>query len=590
MKNDNCETAFDKLSEQDDFVAVLNEINWLYKKGTFENALPSANLPRVRRLPLEKRSDLFSLTQQLKNLLTRNPELARRQNLLRYYEARAIVIEVYDYFNKIDKKESEELIAEGTKLLTSTFLPSATEYPPEERAVLKTKIRFACAGVNELYKKRDYPRAERLAAMLYDFTLESLVKENDPCWGTIGFITYVQGKIYRGLANYSLANAKYAESCEAYHRRAIHKGDDENIQFSKWKAGISLGLGIGFTNLTRGYIDSALQSLIPARTLLLDCGGRFYQSYLDFLIASAKRAYSGNSNRSLLEKSIALLQECETRFDEEHLEVRYRASLELAISYFHIGDDAACQNKLSEVERYAKKRNDQKFLARCLIASSHLARKQGRFEAAKQISQRAIEAAEGFREVLCEARLALGQAEEALEQYDEAYANIESAIKSMQSPGQTRGELFPVNHKILAMCYLSLTRVCLAIHKFGEAEEHFDKWEQIKPQIKHQFVHDFAAEIRERVEGLEKPFVIEPEQVFAADADDLKRKYKFFQELLKEWLLEQAQRRTTKTKGAAELLGISRQAIYNWKNDPSPQTKLKNHRARLTKNDRKHQK
>ena len=484
---------------------------------------------------------------------------------MRYYEARALIFEIYDYFNLIDKNESEKLIEQSKTLINSDFRHSiSADLPKEERGLLKTKVRFACAGINEIYKKRDYQDAERLMSILYNFVHEVLVKEDDPCWGTLGLLAYIQGKIFRGLAKYQLASQKYAESCEAYHRRALCKRDDENIKFSKWKSGISLGLGIGFTDLTRGYIDRAMNSLIPARTLLLDCGGEFYQTYLDFLIASAKRAYSGNSNRNLLEKAIELLLECEIKFNEEHHEEKYRAGLELAIAFYHFGDYPACKRKLLDVETYATKENNKKLLERCLIASSHLARKQGHNAEAERVAEEAIKRAEGFREVSSEALLALAQVQADSKNYGDAYHTVEKARRLIHSPEETEGDLFPINFKILAMCYLTSTHICLAMHKLAEAEEDFQQWKKIKPTIKHQFTHDFANLIEEGIENLQKPFVIEPYEIFLKDGN---RKYDFFRRLLQQWLVKQVERKTTEVKAIAETLGVSRTIIYDWKKD-----------------------
>src|SRR3954451_882200 len=100
MKKDRRGRAADAPGEQDDFVALLDAINHLYKQGTFENPLPVTPRRRGKRLPLEKRSDLFALTQRLKRLLAEDAERAGKQNPLRYYEGRAIIVEIYDYFNK----------------------------------------------------------------------------------------------------------------------------------------------------------------------------------------------------------------------------------------------------------------------------------------------------------------------------------------------------------------------------------------------------------------------------------------------------------------------------------------------------------
>jgi tetratricopeptide (TPR) repeat protein len=551
-----------------EFLKLKLEIKTLYKKGIFEDEANKNN-----HSFLETRSPLFAKTVQMKDLLHKHQAQLLEKYEGEVFEARALVYEVLDYFNEIE--EAQSLIAESEQLIHKELKLEIIGTSNEN--LIKGKVRFICAGINELYKAREYDKAEKLATPLYEFVTQKLVSTNNPYWGTIGLITYIQGKIYRGLSRYNDAIGKYMESCEAYHKRSELKEDELNRNFSQWKIGISMGLGLGFTHLRRGFIDLALQCLIPARVLLIERGGKYHQTYLNQLIASAKRCEAGSTNKKLLDEAIELLKRCEKNFDNGHDEDRHRASLELALAYYHYGKSEECRNSLKEIEMYASQYNKYKLHIQALIAQSHMMRRWKQPEKAEEIAREAlkIQDAEKYTEVYCEALLAYGQALEALgdalpkskeleklpEEYDKARLQYEKALARL-NPLDKKQNQTVTNPKISAMSHLLLTKLSLKEYKFSDAERHYKQWQKLKLSIKHTFIHEVAQDLGIRISEIEKPFIITSEDLFESSKPG--KKLRRFKDDLHRWLVIQTKRKNLSQRDAINLIGTSPKTYKKW--------------------------
>ena len=387
--------------------------------------------------------------------------------------------------------------------------------------------------------------------MLYEFVKTRLATDNNPSYGTLGLITYQQGRVLRQLSFFDEAGEKFTGSCQHYYDRSNKQKDtEEDRTFCIWKAGLCLGLGLGISNYTRGYLTRALQCVIPARTMLLGRGGKINHAYVDLIYASIRRAFAGEKRRAMSIEAVEVLKNCYETFSNNP-RYRSRAAFELALAFFYLGDLNNSERSVSEVEAYSRGMEDFKWIAKSLILQSRILQKRGTSEFLQESSRKAEEAYKyslGNDQTLCEALLCKGEIQLELGCFEEAETSYQKALDIIKGRK---------NPKIEGSCYLHLANLNIRRKNFIEAKQYFSEWKKLSHEVEHGFVRETAAKIDYELKELNRAFVID-------SSDDLN--YKHHIKTLQQWLVRQAIAReeSPDLSMIARTIGISRKTLYEW--------------------------
>lgn len=498
---------------------------------------------------------LLSDVHTLKTLVEQNKEALRSKDPFTYFKTKCMIYEVRDYFNLIDANESREVCDEGTLVAQNLPVKVGPNISPQERRIIRERIRFCVAHANELYRSNYYEAAREKVLGLYNFVLEELRDETLPCFGTLAQLTYFLGKAHRQMAEYDKAEKYFAESIEYCYKRAEIKNKPSEYSFSNYKAAVSLGLGIGWVNFTRGYLTRALYNITPARLTLCNTGDIFNKAYLDLMYGSIKRSQAG-VDHSKLQEAIGIISQSFHIFKEKgHKRYLAKAAFELALAFNLTGNAEEAERALKIVEQIAEERHDYRWQSHALVVRSRVQRNMGKYIEAVEFAELAFKKAEMNRQALCmiDALIARGEAKIACQEYAAGRNDFEVALSLNEGKAPyalTIGR--SVNPKIYAVCHLYIARsYALEGHEM-DAKESFQKWDK-GVAIEHMCIHNLARSVKADIDNLGRSF-------FIKSSENLSYKERLRE--LREWLLEQAElKEPNNISKRAKILGITRSRL-----------------------------
>jgi tetratricopeptide (TPR) repeat protein len=557
----------------DDFKARLEQIEQEYRREHFTPELKTA-------------------TKNLYEFLCANED---RETTAEYWKGHTLVYELNDMLH-LDKSESINKRAKKVGQRIRYDLreideewDTRGEVGLEERRLLQEKVLYCACRANELKRAGDIDKAKELFEWLLKFTSTKLQKPVVlPCLGIQANLTYQLGSVYRKLELHDEAEDMYSRTLEYLRLRAADRGEGDPGEraVSVRQQAMAVGIGLGWVNLTRGFLKRAENALLTARSLLANSQDPLIPAYIELLYGTIRRCRAG-SDKGKLEGAITSLRIAREKF-EEHGHERFvpRAcwELALALNLARRFDDVA--EPLKVVADYADRIEHPKWQTNVRILQSRVLLNQDDFEGGLREAEEAVRQATLCKSVLplVDAYITRGEAKLRLNErstrwpgnYSEARADFEEAQRLMlglKFAGPSSGG--PSNPKIVAVCKLRIAQCYAREGNEIQAKEHFAEWKILRASVEHEWVRELAAQVEKEIGKLSTNFTI--------SAKD-HREWRYAENVarLRSWLLTQALRHTKMNYSkAAELIGVKRATLYQWQDDPRGQSK----RARISGED-----
>lgn len=522
---------------------------------------------------LKKANRLYAIVRE-------NESQLRAEDELTFIKSTSLVAEILDYMGCV--KESQWISTEGKRIfnqLPEELTPSTTL---TERKLIKERIRFCLSYAQSLYRKHKYEEAKEIIIKC-NVLCESLPDANQDffCFGTLAHIHYVLGRIFRQTNEYNLAEEHFATSINYYYQRAdqrkkTYENDkervSEEINFVQQRVAILMVLGLAWINYTVGALKLARNNnILPARVLLSQSKDFIDTAYVNLMDGLIMRSLAG-SDKKQLAPAIETIKKAYKVF-KTFGQPRYiaRAGYELSLAYTHMKDFDNADRYLQEVEKISQELNDVRWLCNAQIVRSRIEREhQHNYKQAAKFAAEALKSATLHKDTLCkiDAFIALGEANLEMEKYKEAR---EALIKAL--------ELNKKNPKIESVCNLLIAKT-YALERNGKmAREHLANADALKQYVEHAYVHELRTKVEHAIDNLNRDFVI------ASPLSKMDYKFQFQLKRLKQFLLEQARNKEKDLPKVAELLGISRQTVYQWQRDLLPNHRSKKSRPKKAKKD-----
>jgi len=395
-------------------------------------------------------------------------------------------------------------------------------------------------------------------------------------------VYYRIGQTQRQLNRFQEAHTYFALAIDQASTRLSQKaprggqsdGDDSdgsigyNFRVAHWAVAKCLVLGLGWLQSAKGHPDEAIPLITAGRTLLYNTHDWVHLAYADLLKAAAMRAKAGPNPREL-DDVIRILLEVYEKFSPKenhhgHQPYRLRTAFQLAHAYHYRRDTTMAKQYVQEVidgphDRGAR---TQRWNVQALTLLSRIERdsKDPRDRSRSlKTAQRALKAAEDSGQDWCKADALIACGE----------AQFEASLGESESTGAAAARAIAVAHwneanrlsednpERMAACCLHLARAAAAEGKVEEAEHHWSVWaDKLAGQVKSAWVHDHSKVVK--AELLRSRMLV-------IDAND-GLNYKQLNAKLQQFLLARASVQAGgNLKKLAELLGVSRQTIYEWK-------------------------
>ena len=266
-----------------------------------------------------------------------------------YYKAKSIVSEVSYYFDNID-------LARQSVEDFSNFDVDGCSLDNQGLALEKIRCYLAHIQATHYYKD-DYKEARLRIEQCLHFITTKLKNQQFSCSSTLAWANYQLGCCFRQLLLMERAEQAFVRSIGYQNQRArsrlarprqMKSGDwnteelrlrnYDELLFCNRRIAIVLGLGLGFCDLTRGYLSAAREKLMIARALIAPCNDRLNDAYLALLLGNVKRCLAG-SEPAKLKRAAAMVQAARDDFESlGHARYSARAIYELALTHFALAD------------------------------------------------------------------------------------------------------------------------------------------------------------------------------------------------------------------------------------------------------------
>jgi tetratricopeptide (TPR) repeat protein len=323
--------------------------------------------------------------------------------------------------------------------------------------------------------------------------------------------------------------------------------------------------GFCATRYISGLLVQAQADVSAALVMLRRNGDVMTRAYAQLLEATITRCSAG-ADPEKLTAALEMVDAPRSVFSE-HGHERYlsRCDYESALGYLYLGraqeqagDGQAADRALKEarlavtrVAEFSERTGDADW--RCIAATvlSRIARSQGAFEESREAADRALAAAAGGSgKVSIDARVAKGASlldgEISARDIEDAIGHFEEALKLATNP------------KATGNCYLHLADANLRRNELAQAKGQFGRWLSVRKEVQHASVHAFADRVEAQLGEREK-------DLFAVSAGD-SLIHEHQETRLRRFLIDQAEKITSSPDEQAELLGVTRATLYNWKN------------------------
>ena len=539
---------------EDEFYLLLDNVKTALKQGWTVEALRD-NLKNLYRI------------------VRGNSEYLRTKDEFNYLKSVCLIAEAYDYLG--ERLFAKEAISEGEEELEKLKKPDTVVH---DRRIIRERIRLGLDyAYITFYRFFDYDRARDEVLWCRNFVMQRLMTEDFPCLGTLAKADNQLGRIYMRKNEYEQAEACFDQAGRYYEMRAerMKKYCKDNLKlqeeliFSEHKSGLCLGLGLGWTNFLKGQLKTALRNNVtPARMMLKRTDDALHIAYLDLLEGSIMRSLAGRLDKEKLEEAIIIIQAAHKVFKHyEHGPYTARAAYELSLAYLYNNELEKAASEVTEMETVSEnisesEKDKKRWGCQALIVRSRIERASQKYVEALALAIDAFNWAKDTNQVLyqIEALITQGEARMMLGKIEDARANFQEALKLNTEPGLD-GEEKQANPKLEATCNLHLARSYIKERKLRLAEDHFKRWSELRGQIEHCIIQEIALDVEREIRELKQDFLI------PADTPDLT--YETHRKALQQFLVERALSRDKTNKEIAQVLHISRQTLYKWR-DTNP--------------------
>lgn len=545
--------------DEKDFATRLPQINRAYKQTHFDSYLRSA-------------------TTNLHEYLRR----VERQETYEYWKARTLLYELNVVFNispEINQRTENDAGRIHEELLAVGW--DKKEFPLDDRKVLREKVLLCAYRGNELRRQGKTHFALSVFEQLMNFTVHKLRTDAFPCYGTRATLSYHMGATLRALEQHTQAERMYSEALDLLCARAKKIEPSDYLHVAR-KQAMVVGLGFGWINMTRGFLDRAEHALTTAKSLLASVNDPLVSSYVELLYETVNRCRAG-SDKARLEAVTSKLQRLRRAF-MDHPRYQARTCWELALAKTLIGDLAGAQEDLRFVGLHADRTSNPKWQVNVKILQSRIYQKQGRIGDALALAEVAVDKAKSpdCRSILPlvdayitrgEAYLLLADSTKSDKQYLGARGDFETALHYImeRKPGAGKPDYLS-NPKIASVCTLRIAQCYARLRKQVNAKKHFAIWLRLEPHVEHEWVRELAEQVKTEIDKLAMDFTI-------SAYDHQNWSYSENVANLRRWLLTQSLRQTNQNYSeAAKLIGVQRTTLYQWQ--MQPEESAKRHRAR----------
>jgi hypothetical protein len=519
---------YDKFKDQIDY--IKSEM----KKGKFNDSL---------RIKVDK----------AREMVARYSDQLKKSDEINYLKIKCLISEVYDYFGDI-KKAEEEIKKQGEETFAQLEnCPQSID--KKDRKLFRERIRLSLIYSQALfYRRHKYDEFKEKIEVCQKVAKKIINKTDFPCWGTQAQLMYYYARAYRQSNEFDRAEECFAESINFHFNRIEQKREEyekgprlnsepylNEISFSRYRSAISLGLGLGWVNFTKGHLASALHNnIIPARVLLADTDDQINKAYLDILLGSIKRCRAGN-NIAELREAIKIIEGAHEIFAKlKHDRYLARSAYELSLAHLYLSylykknEDAAkrseeiirARDRIDFVLKHSERVSDWRWVANALIVQSRIERWEGYDKRAEELAVQAFNIADEHKQTLCiqDARLARGKAKIKLGDLEGAQEDFKKALLMNTLPSPRNPKTFePRNPRIEAVCCINLARLYVEKKDLRQAEEYFARGKNLLKDVEHVIIHESAKAVEEKIKGLRPEFTIKVEDVLQKIAEHKKK-------------------------------------------------------------------
>lgn len=502
-----------------------------------------------------------------------------------YYKIAAMVSEVNYHLDRPERAKAA--VADGGVLLRELHSAGISV----DRKLLKEQIRY-CQDYIQVacYYPHQYEDALRFLGQCREVVMKWLRSS----YGTRAQNSYYVGKSKRQMNDYDGAEKSFRDAIKKYGRRAHSRRDLPReaklaeCAFIARRVAITLGLGLGWLDYTRGRLAAAYEKVNTAKAVLSAHGDDLNIAYLDLMCGSIWRCQAGTDfqRRHLLRKARSTVTEALVTFESfQHRRYQARATYELGLIDLALADPDNALNEFGDrldrarkhaeaVRRQATATGSWRWVSNALILLSRIERKDADVVLAEKLAQKALDLAKKHEQVLCQidARIARAEArlilaEEEIQHRDEKYnekspdslvgarRDLEKA-QALNRTSETRTSENQ-NLKIEAVCSLNLAKSFLLEGQLAIAESSLPPQQDVG-KIEHIDIQNFNAEIKNKINlAKAKPFNIPwnvPDLTFKEHDLELKR-----------FLLACAWQRGARNQAQlAKTLGVDRHTMREW--------------------------
>lgn len=432
-----------------------------------------------------------------------------------------------------------------------------------DRKLLREQILWCSCYANELKNKVNPEKALEVFEALHRFT-GRVMTDDMPCFATRAILSYHTGTVHRRMEDHERAEAMYTRAIEFYFERARRRpGELEEFIFTTRRVAMCIGLGIGWVNLTRGYLHRAENALTTARSLMVHINDPVGRHYIEMLWGTIRRCRAGSDKAGLARAIEALIDARDVFRARNHQRYEARACKELALAYGRAGDVEKSEEFLRCLENYSHQSRNGQLKADVHVIRSRNSRSRGEYEEALAEAglAHAAATASGNRLAIVDALIARGEAKLRLAAGSAggdcagALEDFETALGELNPSRDAYGGEQTLNDKIAAVCMLRIAQCHVRNNKWRDANEYLERSKGVRARVEHQWVHELAARVEREFEGMTKDFSVSAGDPDTWNLDDRRKE-------LQEWLIAQARRRAGDDRAElAKLLGVSRTRI-----------------------------
>jgi tetratricopeptide (TPR) repeat protein len=479
-----------------------------------------------------------------------------------YFKACTLVYELHDNLN-VDEDINNWAAEDGGKV----YARLRDRKGAADRMLLRDQVLWCTCYANEVKRRLNNDEALRVFEALYGFTEEEVMTKAMPCYGTRAFLSYHLTSAYRRKEEHRLAEASYMRAIEFYFERSrLRQGDREEFVFSTRRVAMCIGLGIGWVNLTRGYLRRAENALTTARSLMVHIPDPVGRYYIEMLWGTIRRCQAG-SDPAKLAQAIEALSKAHEVFHGRNPRYEALACKELALAYGRAGKYEEAEHYLSCLDDYSQGSRDDKpgSLNYKLRTDAHVIRSRHRraqhdYDGALAEAEEAYAAAKSGGDLLPlvdalmargEAKLRLAGAGRGQFACSDAVKDFEAALTKLKPwRDPSTGVEKTLNDKIAAVCLLRIVQCRVRNLEWREANEYLERSRGLRSRVEHQWVDDLAKRVEAEFKDMTKDF-----SVSSSNPDEWKLEERSKE--LRRWLVNQALVREGSREKAGKLLGIS---------------------------------